>query len=229
MSSHRSDRLRRPTTLPTWATVRTIVLAVALTGLVVGSLLALRPAPPGVPVLVARHDIATGQAVSAGDLARVLVPSAARPVDALSADAAPPTTWESAPLVEGTVLTESNVAGSPASRALGPGQAQVILSVGADQVQGLSPGDLVDVWAIPRTCEDTTCAASLLAPAVRIASIPVSEESTWTTSEAARVGVILRAVDTELVLGHAGSGSLSLVLRAPDNDAASTHSTGAPP
>jgi len=209
--------------------VRTVVLAVALAGLVMGSLLALRPAPQGVAVLVARHDIDTGQALSDDDIARVLVPGSARPADALSPDAEPPPTWESAPLVEGTVLTESNVAGSPASRALGPGQAQVMLSVGADQVQGLAPGDLVDVWAVPHTCEDTTCAASLLAPAVRIASVPVSEESTWTTSDTARVGVILRAVDTELVLGHAGSGSLSLVLRAPGNADASTDSTGAPP
>ncbi|MFC7579861.1 hypothetical protein ACFQWG_01270 [Schaalia naturae] len=226
MSSHRSGR--RPPRAPVWPVMRPVVAALALAGLVAGALLALRPAPQGVPVLVVRHDVATGQSLSDGDVWTVLVPPRARPADALEAGSSLPTAWEAAPIRAGTVLTESNVAGSPASRALSPGEAQVLLAVGADQAQGIAAGDLVDLWAPPPSCEENPCSASLLASEVRITSVVAPEASGWASSETVRVGVILRAADTDVVLGHAGSGSLSLVLRAPG--ATADHpSTGAPP
>ena len=207
-----------------WPAVRALLLATALAAVAVGALIAMRPAPDGVAVLVARRDVATGERLSPGDVAQVRVPVPARPADALdSVDDLPPT-WPSAPIRQGTVLTETNVAGSPESRALGPDEARLVLSVGADQAVGLAAGDAVDLWSTPLLCDAEPCAASLLAASVRITSVQEPEEASWSSSDTARVGVVVRSRDIDAVLGHAATGSLSLVLRAP----AAPSPTGAP-
>ena len=227
--SRTSPRPHRPGVSP--GVLRSVVLALALAGLVIGALMALRPPPTGVPALVAARALEPGRALTPGDTHVVAVPPEALPEDALDVDGELPATWDGPAITTGTVLTESNVAGSPLSRALGPDQAQITVSVPATQVDGVVAGDLVEVWASPDACADRSCAAALLADGVRIASVSVAEDSPWESSSGAHVGLVLQASDTDRVLGHAGSGSLSLVLRplgATDVESR-PHRTGAPP
>lgn len=197
----------------TLARIRPLLTALLLAGLVVCALLALRPAPQGAVVLVTRHALEEGADLSRTDLRQVRVPPEALPEDALGPRADLPTRWSGAPLTAGTILTESNVLGSPASRGLRPGEARLMLTVPLDQAVGLEEGDTVDIWSSPQMCDGSGCAASLLAEAVRLASMVVDEDSSWGNSPTARVGLVLRAVDTGRVLGHTGAGTLSLVLR----------------
>jgi len=203
-----TDRLAR-----TLARTRPLLTALLLAGLVVCALLALRPTPEGVTVLVARRTLEEGSALGREDLREVRVPPEALPEDAWDVGAELPATWTGAPLPAGTILSESNVAGSPASRSLRPGEARLMLTVPLDQAVGLQTGDTVDIWSSPQMCDGSGCAASLLAEAVRLTSMVVDEDSSWGNSPTARVGLVLRAVDTGLVLGHTGAGTLSLVLR----------------
>lgn len=219
---------RRHSGALTWARVRPLVLALAAVGLVVGALLALHPAPEGVPVVVARRTLTTGAALTREDVRVVLVPREARPEDALAVDEALPPTWAGQTLPSGTVLTETNLAGSAMSRALAPGFALVVVNVGADQVHDIAVDDRVDVWAPPTSCDETACTAVLLAEQVRIASVVVEEDPSWGSAAVARVGLVLRADGTDRVLGHSGTGMLSLVLR-PVVAGSGTTSTGDDP
>jgi SAF domain. len=203
-----TDRLAR-----TLARLRPLLTAVLLVGLVVCALLALRPLPEGVVVLVATHALEEGAALEREDLREVRVPPEALPEDAWPVGAELPATWSGAPLPAGTILSESNVAGSAESRGLSPGEARLMLTVPLDQAIGLEVGDTVDIWSSPQMCDGSGCAASLLAEAVRLTSMVVDEDSSWGNSPTARVGLVLRAVDTGRVLGHTGAGTLSLVLR----------------
>ena len=195
------------------ARFRPLLTALLLAGVVVCALLALRPQTEGVVVLVARNTVEDGAPLSDADVQEALVPPEARPEDALDPGAHLPATWTGSTLRAGTVLSESNVAGSPASRALRAGEARLMLTVPLDQSVGLVVGDSVDIWSSPQMCDGSGCAASLLAEAVRLTSIVVDEDSSWGNSPTARVGLVLRAVDTGRVLGHTGAGTLSLVLR----------------
>ena len=164
---------------------------------------------------MATHAIDTGATLDASTWARVRVPPAARPADALFSLDGLPVTWEAGRVEVGTTLSESILAGSPASRALSAGEAQLVLPVSRDQAIGVEPGDVVDVWAAPGMCEGAGCVATLLAAQARITSVVVDSDSPWGALPSARVGIVLQAVETDRVLGHTGSGTINLVLRPP--------------
>lgn len=218
-----TDRLAR-----LLARLRPVLCAVLLAGLVVSVLLALRPQPEGLPVLVLRHRVVEGGALSRADVREVRVPEAAVPADALDTDAILPGTWQGAPLDEGTILTESNVDGSAGGRVLGAGEARLSLVVPLHQAAGLEAGDIVDIWSAPQVCDGSGCVASLLAQEVRLTSMVVDDDSSWGNSPTARVGLVLRVVDTGRVLGHTGAGTLSLVLRPPGGAPVTQHRGDSP-
>ena len=192
---------------------RPLLVAFLLAGVVVCSLLALRPAPEGIEVLVARRTLEEGDPLDSGALRTIRVPPEAVPQDALRPGAQLPTHLPGGALPRGTMLSETTLAGSAQARTLAPHQARVALTVPMDQAVGLEPGDTVDIWSAPQMCDGSGCEASLLAEAVRLTSKVVDEDSSWGNSPTARVGLVLRAVDTGRVLGHTGTGTLSLVLR----------------
>ncbi len=195
-----------------WRLWRPIVLAVLLAALVGGALSALRPVPEGNPTLVAVRAVSTGDAFSREDVREVRIPDEARAEDALDIDAPLPGTWVGPDIAAGTVLTDSVVAASASARELSADEVRLSVSVGTDQVQGLAPGDVVDVWAPPQTCAENSCAASLLAENARITSILVDGGSSWGSPSSAHTDLVLREQDVDLVLGHAGTGMLALVL-----------------
>ncbi|MDC4232176.1 SAF domain-containing protein [Actinomyces sp. B33] len=193
--------------------LRIVLTSLALAGVVAGSLLAMRAAEPGRDVLVAARDLTTGDALAPADVRIVRVPEEAAASDALNGQDRLPQSWRSLPVASGTILTESLVAGSVDSRALGPHEARISLVVEEARVPRLEAGDTVDVWSIPGECDERGCSSSLLAGGVRIVSILKEEGPHWQSSPLLRIDVIVDERDSSAVLGHSGAENLSLALR----------------
>lgn len=202
------------TSLRRWRILRPLVLALAASCLVAGAVLVWWPAPVGSPVLVAARPLGPGDRIGTRDLRVVHVPPDARPEDALDTGAARPTTWSGGALARGTILTASN-SGAVGAAGLAPGERQVSVPVAASQALVVRAGDVVDVWSTPSMCDQSTCTASLLASAVRIISSVVAGDPSWDPSRTsdAQVTLVLRVEDIDRVLGHAGTNSLTMVLR----------------
>ena len=199
--------------IKSWPFIRRVCAAVAVAAILVGALVAIRGASPGVEVLVAAKDLSEGQAVDARDFTVVPVPADAAPADALVDPSSVGAVWQGPAIRRGTVVTESIVDGSPAARGLEAGRTRVTVMLDATHLPLVEAGDSVDLWTAPRECDETVCAASLLAGDVLIASISNEDSSQWEASASARVDLIVDSADIRSVLGYAGTGTLSLVLR----------------
>lgn len=199
-----------------WNWAVRITVAVSMCLALCGTLMYLRPPPPGVDVLVTSARLTSGMASSSA-VHTVAVPQAAVPADALSADADIPPRWVGADIEAGTVLTESNVAGSADSRALADDEAQVTIELPVDQLTRVSAGDTVQLWASDSFCADEQrkCPATLLADGIRIASISDHDSGPLADSPTQSVSIIMKADETERIVGHVTSDIITLVLRSP--------------
>ncbi len=198
-----------------WPRLRWGILAGVL---IVGGALSvsLWNAPSGqVEVFVLTKDVAPGDSLSTASLRKVTVPVEAVTDDVVTDRDTFPDVWEGEPLKKGTILTESNIPGSESSRALRSDQARLTVQISASQVRDVDSGDRVELWTTEQMCDQSVCAASLLARDVRIVSIEEVGDSAWGTESMALIDIVVPAGETQRVLGYAESGRLSLVLRHP--------------
>lgn len=137
------------------------VLAGAALWLVASALLPKAP-DPGVPVLVATHDLALGQTVGGGDLRVERRPEAYVPSGALRAVEPAVDQVLGGPVLAGEVLTSARFRGSGSLAALAPGTLAVSVPVGDPGLLGtLRPADLVSVL-VAGTGETVAAAAPVL-------------------------------------------------------------------
>lgn len=197
-----------------WRILRPFLLSLVAAGLVAGAVFAWIPPPQGTPVLVTTQVLAPGDTLERDDVRVVRVPDDAVPTDALEVESTLPATWPVEGVEAGTILTDSNT-GDTTVGVLAPGERQVTIAMDAAQASLVHTGDVVDVWSTPSMCDQGTCTASLLASAVRIVSSVVTGDPSWgsATTPDAQVTLILRVEDIDRVLGHAGTNSLTVVLR----------------
>lgn len=200
------------THLDRWPLIRWILIVTAILAAVAALTLVLLPDRGRMRVLVLAVDVSRGQELGPAAVRAIDVPEEARPRDALPVDAPLPKRWPGEPAKAGTVLSESTLAGSALGRALEPGKSVVSIVLDGAQVPPLEPGDSADLWGFPENCDVNGCSAILLSSQARISSISVSDGPAWETSPAARIDLIVDAADTEEVLGHAGTGTLSLAM-----------------
>lgn len=172
----------------------------------------------GTSVLVSTRSLEPGEPLAPGDFAARTVPPEAAPVDAITDRNELPETWDGVAIAAQTIVSESLLGGSPLSRAIPAGHVRMSVNLPVNVAQTVVPGDQVDLWAVPQLCDESSCPATFLASKVRVASSTVEEGAGWGDASAARVDLIIRQSDTKEVLGHSGTGTLTLVLRHRGED-----------
>ncbi|QWW19936.1 hypothetical protein I6B53_02140 [Schaalia sp. 19OD2882] len=197
-----------------WPVLRRAVLGLAVAALVTAVALWALPGDE-CRVLVAARPLAAG-ALTAGAVEVRAVDADSVPADALDSLQSLPQHWDGVAVTQGTVLSESLLRGSPAGRDLQPGWTRLSVVVDPIRMPQVEAGDTVDLWAAPRACDEVACIASLISEDVQIASSSTVDSTTWRESPGVRLELVVRDADTEEVLGQAGTGTLSLVLRSRD-------------
>ena len=170
-------------------------LAAIFAGLaVLAGLTAIRPSDDLEPLLVAAHDLPSGQVVTADDVTTAHVPAASRPDHRLGRDDAIGRRV-AGPMREGEPLTDVRVV-RPGSLA-GYGQDAVMTTVRIDPVEAasLGTGDRVDVVAVDPGGESP---AEIVARDVEIVTVPDVE-----SAESAGLGVVTTE-EGALALASAG-------------------------
>lgn len=158
------------------------LLAAAFTALaVLAGLTVLRPSDRLEPVLVARHDLRSGQVVAASDVRTANVPPASVPEHVLGRDDAVGRRV-AGPMRAGEALTDVRVV-RPGSLA-GYGEDAVLTTVRVDPVEAaaIGVGDRVDVIAVDPGGE---APAEVVARDVEIVTVPDAEDA-----ESAGLGVV---------------------------------------
>lgn len=199
------------TLMRAWPKLRLILILIACLSSATALALLLRPAP-GTPALVLTRDIARGEAFSASHVREVHLPPEAVPHDLIPFDAPLPSRWPGERALAGTVLSESVLAGSALGRSLRPDESLISIALDSTHIPPLEAGDHVDLWGFPETCDATSCNAQRIASSGRISSVAVEEAPAWGSAPIARIDLIVDSAHTEAVLGHAGTGTLSLAL-----------------
>ncbi len=199
------------TVIRTWPKLRFTLILVACISAFSALFLLLRPTP-GTPALALARDIARGEALTSAHIRQVYLPEDAVPRDLIPIDSALPERWAGEHTLEGTVLSESVLAGSALGRSLRKDESLISITLDAAHIPPLEAGDHVDLWGFPESCEATTCKAQRLTRSGRISSITVDDTSAWGAAPLARIDLIVDAAHTESVLGHAGTGTLNLTL-----------------
>ena len=158
------------------------LLAAVCGGLaVLAALSAVRQAPRTEQVLVARHDLASGHVVTAGDIRSASVPPASVPDHALTRAAAVGRR-AAGPMRAGEPLTDFRLVG-PGSLA-GYDESAVLATVRVDRsdVAALRVGDRVDVVGVAPGGETP---AEVVARGVEVATVPRDDEA-----ESVALGVV---------------------------------------
>lgn len=207
-----------------WPRLRLLLILISCVCAVAALVLLMRPSP-GTPALVLARDIARGDTLTSSHVREVRLPAEAVPRDLIPLDFQLPSRWPGESTREGTVLTESVLAGSALGRSLKPDESLVSIAIDSTLIPPLEAGDRVDVWGVPDSCDSDSCLAQRIASFGRISSISVDEASAWGSAPLARIDLIVDKAHTETVLGHAGTGTLSLAL-APSAPEPSTHTQG---
>jgi pilus assembly protein CpaB len=108
----------------------------------------LAPPPPGVPVTVARHDLAVGRVLGAADLEVVHLPPSAVPAGVLDAEALLGTRLASAVRAREPV-TDVRVSGAGVASAVGAGQVAVAVRLAGEVGPWLTVGQRLRLHAAP--------------------------------------------------------------------------------
>lgn len=180
------------------------VLAAIFTGLaVLAALAALRPSDDLEPVLVARHDLGSGQVLTADDVRTAAVPAGSTPSRVLDREDAIGRRV-AGPMRAGEPLTDYRVVRPGSLAGYGEGAVRTTVRIDAAEIAGLRVGDRVDVVAADPGGE---APAEIVARGVEIATVPEPAEIT----EAAVLGVVTTEQDA-LALAKAGlSSRLSVI------------------
>lgn len=186
-------------------------------------LLALAPLSAGERVLVLTRDLARDDPLERSALVVIEVPEAARPLDALDPEAPLPPRWPGEAVRAGTILSESVLAGSALGRSLAEGESLVSIALDPTHLPPLEAGDSADLWGFPENCDTHGCSATLVSSGARISSVNVGEAPSWSSSDVVRIDLIVDTTQTDEVLGHAGTGTLSVALTSLPSPARGDH------
>lgn len=197
---------------------RRLLAAGLLAASVAFAIQALSPTPtPGVPILVAAHDLTGGRLLTAGDVQLRELPPRAVPAGALGerADAVGGTLV--APVRAGEVLADVRLLDRSFLDGYGPGRVAAPVRI-ADpaSVSLLRPGDVVDVLAAGAQAQGTAAsAARLVASAVRVVTIPPVARSPLGAAEVdgALLVVVTTSETAARLAAAAVTDRLSLVVR----------------
>lgn len=188
------------------------LLAAVCAGLaVLAGLSAVRQAPSAEPLLVARHDLRSGQTVTAGDVRTVRVPPSAAPDHVLGrAEAIGRRT--AGPLRAGEPLTDFRLVGPGTLAGYGDGAVLATIRVDPTDVAGLTVGDRVDVVAVAPGGETP---AEVVARDVEVVTVPDAggEDADAARSDAVALGVVTTE-DGALALAQAGLSSRLTIITA---------------
>ncbi|MEV7398757.1 SAF domain-containing protein [Aeromicrobium sp. NPDC092404] len=160
------------------------LLAAVLTGLaVLTALSALTRDDPGVPVLVARHDLRSGHVLAASDLRTATMPPGSRPSHALDRAAAVGRRV-AGPMRAGEAITDRRVLQDGALSGYAADAVLTTIRVDrADGLTGLRVGDRVDVVAVD---PDGESRAEVVARSVEVVTLPPAAGDT----EVVAVGIV---------------------------------------
>jgi pilus assembly protein CpaB len=160
---------------------------------------ALAPPPPGIPVVVAGRDLATGDRLTSGDLAVVRFPAAAVPAGSVAEPSGLHGRALAAPLRRGEPVSDVRLRGDGPLRAAPEGTvATVVLLPDAATARMLAPGVRVDLLTAPVPVEAAP------APAV-----PVARGAVVLDVSAGGSGVLDGSLD-----GSGGSAGAVVAVRA---------------
>lgn len=171
------------------------LLAAAFTGLaVLAALTALRPSDDLEPLLVARHDLRSGQIIAPRDVRTAAVPAASMPDRVLGRDEVIGRRV-AGPMREGEALTDYRVVRPGSLAGYGEDAVRATVRVDAAEIAGVRVGDRVDVVAADPGGE---APAEIVARGVEIVTVPETDGV-----DVAVLGVVTTEQDA-LALARAG-------------------------
>jgi Flp pilus assembly protein CpaB len=184
---------------------RRLLAAVSAGLAVLAGLTALRPPADLEPMLVARHDLASGHVVTSADVRTAAVPAGARPAQVLTRDAAIGRRV-AGPMRAGEAMTDRRVVRPGSLEGYGKGAVLATVRIDASEAAALGAGDRVDVVAVDPGGES---AAAIVARDLEIVTVPDSDDA-----DAVSIGVVTTE-DGALALASAGLTSrLSVITTA---------------
>lgn len=197
--------------------VRAPLVGLLVIGMVVAVVLALRPSDQGTTVWAAKRDIGYGESITASDATATVVPDAAIVEGALDfgdfADDDQQLLAARA-IPRGTVLSESDLLGSPNSRTLQAGYSIIQLPLTSTAAMGVQSGDVLDIWGQLADCAELTCPLEVISQSAQV--IELREiSSSFTTDQDVLLIVSVDQASIGDVLGAANSGSINLVVKSP--------------
>lgn len=197
--------------------LRTAFVGIAVTVVLVLTILAIRGDSETVTAWVNERDISEGQTVADASPTPVALPPGAIPASALTDPGDVSQARFALPLEAGTVLTERQLLGSPLSRSLGSDEVVITLPIPPSPARTLQVGDSIDLWGTSPDCVEVTCAPSLLAEAARIVDITQYDGADWGETEHTGITVILNRQHVGAALGAVSQDTLHCVLRRPQD------------
>jgi Flp pilus assembly protein CpaB len=184
---------------------RRLLAAVCAALAVLAALSAVRQAPQTEQVLVARHDLASGQVIGRDDIRTAAVPPAAVPGHVLSRDDAVGRRV-AGPMRAGEALTDVRLIGPGSLAGHGDGAVFTTIRVDRADATAIRVGDRVDVVAVAPGGESP---AEIVARDVEVATVP--DEADVDAAAAASLGVVTTEQDA-LALARAGLSSRLTVI-----------------
>jgi hypothetical protein len=166
-----------------------------------------------VSVLALGSDVAKGQVVQRDDLRSVSVAGVAGTVPVTDIDAVVGKT-AAVDLVEGQLVTDRMVTSDPV-----PGAGQTVVGLSLDPTRapsaGLSPGDVVDVIAVPSGNAESND-KELDRPAVLTAGAAVyAAQGSGTSGGQLLLTIIVDSGDAEQIAAYSSAGRVAVVETAP--------------
>ncbi|KQX71839.1 SAF domain-containing protein [Aeromicrobium sp. Root472D3] len=186
---------------------RRLIAAACAALAVLAGLSSLRQAPRTQPVLVARHDLASGHVVTADDVRVASVPRGAAPDhvlrrrDALGRRVA-------GPMRAGEPLTDVRLVRPGALEGYGPGAVYTTIRVDEADATAIGVGDRVDVVGVDPAGETP---AEVVARGVEVVTLPSGDAAAARADAVASLGVVTTEAGA-LELARAGlSSRLSVI------------------
>jgi hypothetical protein len=161
-----------------------------------------------VRAVVLRDQLAGGAVLTAADLVVREVFAADAPQGFLTEPGALVGRTLAGPAAEGQILTELAVVTARSTVAAGHVVAPLRLA-DAGLVELLRPGDLVDVLG----ADERTAEARVVAPAVRVVTVPAGDDATSTEASGGLVLVEVSATAASSLVQAAAAGSLTVTWR----------------
>ncbi len=182
------------------------------------AILALRPAPEGIPVWVTTAQVPFGAVIEDNQLSLVVVPNQAVPANAFGADSKPDRLVADRLLPAGTTLGEDDVRGSERTRMLQSGETLLEIPVPTGSTLSLQTGESVDLWGQAEDCGDKLCAPERVAESARVLQVTETDSPAWGGEPETLVALAAPSESTAAILRAESNGTLQYALRAAAPD-----------